>query len=289
METKFNSGESNNYEKIVPIEKEILPICPSCKASLKSVPKRKTKCPHCNQYIFLKYSPSNPVKRLVNEDENMLIEEEWEKHNKEQELRQKLSDYNLSIDDFKKLDIDINNDEEVFRFIIIKYLDTVGEFKKLGTLYFEIAKQLYAKVKETLIEFNQLPEEEVENLKIEQYHNYNPFGFVYDNYWEAVSDYIKTLIMEIERIKGYQKAGAESYEISTIFDQNSAVIDERLNKKVLSTGTAIESLTTLLSLNSKEELIKHRPLLLFGEANNSSNFYFPPLYLGCRATTVIHY
>lgn len=41
------------------------------------MPTRKTKCPHCGQFMFVKASPGDPVKRLVTEEQAARIEQEW--------------------------------------------------------------------------------------------------------------------------------------------------------------------------------------------------------------------
>ena len=67
---------------------DIKPVCPSCGAALKKVPQRKTKCPSCGGFIFVKYSPSNPQKRLVTQAEAEQIDAEWNAHHQAQAIQQ---------------------------------------------------------------------------------------------------------------------------------------------------------------------------------------------------------
>lgn len=52
-------------------------ICPYCDTSLRKKPSRKTKCPDCNQYIYVRTRPQDRVKILIREDQIEAIEEAW--------------------------------------------------------------------------------------------------------------------------------------------------------------------------------------------------------------------
>lgn len=51
--------------------------CPSCGGALRKVPQRKTKCPHCGSYLFVRSTPSDPTRRLVTEAAAEAIERAW--------------------------------------------------------------------------------------------------------------------------------------------------------------------------------------------------------------------
>lgn len=51
--------------------------CPYCKESLKKVPGAKTKCPHCDRYMFVRTRPKDNARVVVTEAEAEQIEEEW--------------------------------------------------------------------------------------------------------------------------------------------------------------------------------------------------------------------
>ena len=53
------------------------PTCPSCSAVLKKFPARKTKCPHCGNFIYVKRAPGESEKRLVTEAHAVGIEALW--------------------------------------------------------------------------------------------------------------------------------------------------------------------------------------------------------------------
>lgn len=53
------------------------PACPNCGTVLAKLPTRKTKCASCGQFMFVKYTPTDPVKRLVTAARAAQIEQEW--------------------------------------------------------------------------------------------------------------------------------------------------------------------------------------------------------------------
>ena len=70
--------------------KESEPICPHCGGVLEKKPKRKKKCPLCNNYIYVRTSPSTSDKILVTEEEAKKID--WLK---------KLENYGITEKNFK--------------------------------------------------------------------------------------------------------------------------------------------------------------------------------------------
>lgn len=52
-------------------------LCPYCKIGLTKQPKRKTKCPHCSKYIYIRTDPDTEQKILVREDQLKDIEDRW--------------------------------------------------------------------------------------------------------------------------------------------------------------------------------------------------------------------
>ena len=53
------------------------PKCPTCGGLLNRLPQRKTKCPHCGSYLFVRSTPSDPTQRLVTEAAAEAIERAW--------------------------------------------------------------------------------------------------------------------------------------------------------------------------------------------------------------------
>ena len=56
------------------------PQCPSCKAPLAKMPQRKTKCKACGEFIFVKSTPDNREKRLMNQAQADAAEKAWAAH-----------------------------------------------------------------------------------------------------------------------------------------------------------------------------------------------------------------
>ena len=59
---------------------EIQPICPSCGVQLPKVPQRKTKCKACGDFIYNKYTPDDPTRRLMNQAQADAAELAWSRH-----------------------------------------------------------------------------------------------------------------------------------------------------------------------------------------------------------------
>ena len=264
---------------------ELKPICPTCGGELKKIPQKKTKCPHCSAFIYLKYSPSNRNKRLVNDEENEKIEQEWQAHYSMQKIKDKLSFYGIELSNSEIESLKNKTESEIYVELTNRFIEKSVEFKNLFSLYFEIAKDLYPKTIGKEQAFVELTEEEQDDLSETEYNSYFPVGNNYDNFWEAFLAYISYLQTEIKRLNQYKKAGLEKYKISVVVDHNTSQFDINYNNKSFTVTEAIDSIKLLLSSKTKEELIKYRPLLLFGD-NSTTKFLFPPFRLGCRARTV---
>jgi DNA-directed RNA polymerase subunit RPC12/RpoP len=52
-------------------------VCPSCGAILAERPARKTKCPHCGSYIFVRTRPLDRQRVLVTEEQARNLEAQW--------------------------------------------------------------------------------------------------------------------------------------------------------------------------------------------------------------------
>lgn len=50
--------------------------CPCCQKPLSKIPDRKTKCPHCSEFMFVRTRPKDNVRVLVTEKEAGEIDEE---------------------------------------------------------------------------------------------------------------------------------------------------------------------------------------------------------------------
>ncbi|HDH28098.1 MAG TPA: hypothetical protein ENH13_03090 [Euryarchaeota archaeon] len=59
------------------IKNERMAECPSCKGQLKKIPGRKTKCPHCGQFMYVRTRPKDNVRVVVTKEQADEIDEEW--------------------------------------------------------------------------------------------------------------------------------------------------------------------------------------------------------------------
>jgi len=71
--------------------------CPHCNGRLEKVPQRKTKCPACGNYIYVRTRPSDRQRILVTEDMAKQINSEWALIHERQEAERVLG--YLGIDD----------------------------------------------------------------------------------------------------------------------------------------------------------------------------------------------
>ncbi|MFW6283711.1 MAG: hypothetical protein ACOC1P_06715 [Minisyncoccales bacterium] len=79
-EENTQNKTSKNLKKIGETNK-----CPYCKKKLDKIPTRKSKCPHCEEYMYSRTRPSDRKKVLVTEKQKEEIEEQWTKYYEIQE------------------------------------------------------------------------------------------------------------------------------------------------------------------------------------------------------------
>jgi|LDZS01.1.fsa_nt_gi hypothetical protein len=51
--------------------------CPYCHNTLNKIPSRKTKCPHCGEFMFVRTRPRDNIRVVVTKEEADKIDEEW--------------------------------------------------------------------------------------------------------------------------------------------------------------------------------------------------------------------
>lgn len=61
-------------------------VCPYCNEELEKMPSRKTKCPHCGNYIFKRTRPYDNANILIREDQIEDMEEQWAIKNGQHDL-----------------------------------------------------------------------------------------------------------------------------------------------------------------------------------------------------------
>jgi uncharacterized Zn finger protein (UPF0148 family) len=72
--SKLFGGTDSKFERIGNLDN----TCPYCGSSLAERPKRKKKCPHCGNYIYVRTRPADRKKVLVTEEQAQEIEQQWE-------------------------------------------------------------------------------------------------------------------------------------------------------------------------------------------------------------------
>lgn len=61
-------------------------FCPSCGSGLQKFPQKKTKCPHCAEFIYSRTQPFDGVKRLINSAGATALESQWLEFSKFKDL-----------------------------------------------------------------------------------------------------------------------------------------------------------------------------------------------------------
>jgi hypothetical protein len=79
------------------------PLCPYCSHQLIAMPHRRTTCPSCNKTIYVWYSTTQNMKKLVTEEEAMRIEKEISEHIERYEFLNKQDTLEKSEDEVKKV------------------------------------------------------------------------------------------------------------------------------------------------------------------------------------------
>lgn len=51
--------------------------CPYCNKTLSKIPGAKTKCPHCDNFMFIRTRPKDNARIVVTENDADKIDEEW--------------------------------------------------------------------------------------------------------------------------------------------------------------------------------------------------------------------
>lgn len=81
--------------------------CPYCQKELPKFPGRKTKCPHCSNFIYVRTRPSDRQRILVTQEQAEELEKEWQeelqKHRATFELRRGLENSSVGFTEQKYL------------------------------------------------------------------------------------------------------------------------------------------------------------------------------------------
>lgn len=74
---KVLSSESVGRDKREKLLGKLHANCPYCHVKLEKKPGRKKKCPHCENFIYVRTRPQDKEKVLLREDELVVLEEQW--------------------------------------------------------------------------------------------------------------------------------------------------------------------------------------------------------------------
>jgi hypothetical protein len=153
---KENESTETNDLIITKVNNEYEAICPYCKTLLNKIPIRKTKCPHCKNFIFVRKSNDSKIETLVTEEQVQAIEiEKKEVFFKERWLAE-IVDYGGTADDFYKRKEEYflksgieNNDKDVLWSMFNELLITnAKDVNLLGRIYYSMAIFLHQEGKD---------------------------------------------------------------------------------------------------------------------------------------------
>ena len=129
-------NQSPKKEKTLKQRTEI--FCPYCNESLEQEPKKKKKCPHCKNFIYVRTSPSTRKKILVTEEGTKEIEKEWKKYHNKSHCLRNLKSYGVKDEDFKlhknKLSNDLGHEPDDSDVISSIYDDLILKNNDIQTL-----------------------------------------------------------------------------------------------------------------------------------------------------------
>lgn len=123
------------------------PECPYCKTALLKTPAKKSKCPQCGQFMFVRTRPNDNVRAVVTEDEAEKIDEEWSIVGGTHDSY--IADKNLYSDQREALLKrfgSVPSDSDVKWSVLNKQATNAmqkNDFQELSGIYFEMALHLY--------------------------------------------------------------------------------------------------------------------------------------------------
>lgn len=124
-----------------------LAVCPYCGAALKKLPLRKTKCPSCNNFMYVRTLLTTREQVVVTEARAKEIEAEWETYHSQQKWLQTLEYYGIKQNDFEQEKVQLSKNfgkEASYRDAIWGLFNklTVAnsrDFQKLQALHHDMA------------------------------------------------------------------------------------------------------------------------------------------------------
>jgi hypothetical protein len=118
------------------------PLCPYCSQPLIAMPNRRTNCPSCNKTIYVWYSTTQNMKKLVTEEEARRIEKEISDHieqyeflNKQDTLEKSEEEVKIVQDKLKENDPTVSLDDAYMFLLDSKIRNTRNEGEKSSLYY----------------------------------------------------------------------------------------------------------------------------------------------------------
>lgn len=109
-------------------------ICPHCGGRFERPPQRKTRCKLCGEFVFVKYRPTDSVRRLVTEARAFEIEREWTRHAEEQLVISNALSLGLEEDAVRAALLQHRDCTEAFRELCfaVMYSDTKPQTRRMA-------------------------------------------------------------------------------------------------------------------------------------------------------------
>jgi len=82
--------------------------CPYCNKALEKIPAKKTKCPHCGQFIIVRTNPENKSRVVVTETEAKKIDRQWSEIQFYKKWIENLEQFNVTEKDFQTKQLALN-------------------------------------------------------------------------------------------------------------------------------------------------------------------------------------
>jgi hypothetical protein len=150
------AGSHNNNLEITKEQIENEAICPYCKTGLKKFPLRKTKCPHCENFIFIRKLADSKSKTLITEEQAQEIDIEREKDYLKYRGFHNLETFGVTKDEFimrkeehyLKYGIENNNNDVVWSLFDELLIKNANDVDKLRMIYYAMAVLLHQEGKD---------------------------------------------------------------------------------------------------------------------------------------------
>jgi hypothetical protein len=151
-----NAETRNDTVEIAKFDIENEPICPYCKKILMKFPIRKTKCPNCKNFIFIRRLNDSRFKTLITEEQAQEIDIEREKEYSKYRGFHDLEKFGVTKDEFLKrkeehylkYGIENNNNDVVWSLFNELLIKKAYDVDNLRMIYYTMAVILHQEGKD---------------------------------------------------------------------------------------------------------------------------------------------